>query len=167
MSTQTVTDPNTGEMVQRKGFDFSKLKGAAAGAPAQVDIDRGAARQFWKVGGKGYTFMPQHIVDRVIEERDELVIRAVRLGTSKFGATWFTTVDYQGDTFTIPQSCNDVRNQLMYNIQSFLNEVGPLPATLEAFDTALGTGWDFAPVPDDDADALTSGEDADRGDVPF
>lgn len=116
-----------------------------------------ASRSFWGAHQKGFALLPAELRDDIIASGAVVLVRAVRDGQSKFGPTWFTDVEYAGDIWTIAQSHNEVRDRIMLGMRDFVMTSGPLPATIQGFETASGPGFDLAPPPDEFM-ALDSGD---------
>ena len=129
---------------------------------------RSAAQEFWNKNQKGYTLLPAHVRDHIVESGGVLQIWAIRESkTDQFGPCWASDIEYEREMWTLLQSHNQVRDQWMVNAREFLaSGNGPLPATMFSFDTKRGTGYDFGPPPPDyvpDVAALAESS----GDAPF
>ena len=114
-------------------------------------------RKFFKSNAKGHTMLPAVYRDDIAERGHVIQLHAIRDGVSKFGSTWYSTVEYGDQLWTIAQSHNEIRDQFMVNAIEFLDQFGSMPVTLEGFTAAGGDGWDFAAPSDDYLAALESG----------
>lgn len=125
-------------------------------------------RKFFQMNSKGHTMLPAVYRDQIVDDGTVLILHAVRDGESKFGPTWYATVEYQGQLWTMAQSHNEMRDPFLLNAIDFINEFGPMPVTLSPFSAKGGDGWDFAAPPADYLDALASGTgELGAGEAPF
>ena len=123
-------------------------------------------RKFWAMNNKGHTMLPAVYRDDIVATGEVIAVHAIRDGESKFGPTWFSTVEYRGQLWTVAQSHNEMRDPFMLAAIDFINDFGPMPVTLEGFSAKGGDGYDFAAPPEDYLDALGSGTGEIGGVIP-
>jgi hypothetical protein len=99
---------------------------------------------FWDQNRKGYALLPEDVKEEIANIGAVVIVHAIRDGETKFGPTWFTDIAYGVDMWTFAQSHNQLRDRTLLALKDFLALNGPMPATIEAFSTASGTGYDLA-----------------------
>lgn len=115
------------------------------------------SRSVWQrlPGGFNAPFLPAEMKDDIAETGTVFTVNSITYREqSTYGPVWFVNIELGGQMFTIPFGAADYRNDLMIAVQDALLE-GPFDATLVAFDTPAGHGWNLAePDYDHDGTAL-------------
>lgn len=106
--------------------------------------------------------------DWLAADQSVFTVTGVRLQNSgNYGPTWWVTVEINGQRFGAPFQNNDVREAFYADLQTHVNEYGPIPVSLRAYDTTMGRGYDLCAPYDDTTDTEPTREPVADGEPSF